>query len=158
MQKNTWTNKENVTLRKLYKENLTDEKISSHLPGRTANAIRIQRSILGLVSYTKQKGYKRKQNKPFVRGSAKLPNGTQPQLPFKYPKAKKDLTESAPGKNFKPIEKKELDSVFYPSNLNPTTSGYLTIEVTPIGFTISSNGLTKDQTIKTLALIISKIV
>lgn len=157
MQKNTWTGKENTVLRKLYSvNNLSDAEISRHLPGRTANAVRIQRSTLGLVSYTKTKGYKRNQKAPFVRGAAKLPEGTQPTL---FPVAKKNPkidTETVGPRNI--IRKAFSEEIDPPANIDLFLNGSILISIAPGKVFVSGMGVGKEDVARILGLIISKII
>lgn len=164
MQKNTWTSKENAVLIKHYKLNLSDEQISRHLPGRTANAVRIQRSALGFVSYTKKKGYKRKQKAPFVRGAAKLPEGSQPTL---FDVSRKFTNKALPGKSTeitseklydKIMVKQFSDTVSTPANTDFNIYGSISISINPSEILINGLGLEKNDVARIFGLIISKIL
>jgi len=151
---NGWTRKENTELRRLFGLGLSDTEISNRMPGRTANAVRIQRSAIGAVKYTKTKGYTRKQNKPYSRGPAKLPTGTQVDL-FNVPPVKK--VSPAQKKKDEIVNRGFTDSVQPPASIDYLHTGTLTITVSPQDVIITGN-VPKSVAIRFMSLIISKIV
>lgn len=60
----TYSEVENAAIKQWFKEKLTDEQIAAKLPGRTASAIQVHRSVLGAVNFKKKGRYKRQKANP----------------------------------------------------------------------------------------------